>query len=109
MSVTYNDWDAKMSTDELALITERVWIEGLKGLTRSEIDRGLDNLKGNFSPNPDTFRGWCKLQDNGLTHNTAAYKPFKKERAIEMSPELRKQYADERRAMLRAVREEFNV
>lgn len=102
-------WDKNMATDEMASITKHVWIKGLKGLTRSEIEYGLDNLTGQYAPNPDTFSGWCKKQDKGLSHNTAAYKQFEKVKAVGMSKELRKAEAEKRRAKLKEIRDKYGV
>lgn len=88
-SVVYGaSWDKNLATDELTSITKQVWITGLKGLTRDEIERGLENLQGTFAVNPQTFAGWCKDSNQGLTHNTAAYSRFDKSRAIEKKPDL---------------------
>ena len=82
-SIVYGgSWDKNLATDELTSITKHVWQNGLKGLTREQIDHGLDNLQGEFAIPPQTFRAWCLGSDKGLTHNTAAYKVFDKSKAI---------------------------
>ena len=84
-SIVYGgSWDKNLATDELTSITKHVWQNGLKGLTREQIDHGLDNLQGEFAIPPQTFRAWCLGSDKGLTHNTAAYKVFDKSTALEL-------------------------
>jgi hypothetical protein len=76
-------WDKNLATDELVGITRQVWSNSLRGLTMAQIEHGLDNLKGEFAPSPDTFKTWCVGSEGGLTHNTAAYKTFDKSKAVE--------------------------
>ena len=83
-SIVYGgSWDKNLADDELTSITKQVWSNSLRGLTRAQIEHGLDNLKGGFAPTPDTFKTWCVGSEGGLTHNTAAYKTFDKSKAIE--------------------------
>ena len=81
LAANYDQFAAKLATDELYDLQAALWIEGLKGLSRSQIEHGMKNFKGQFRPTPDTFRLWCGEQAE--THRGAAYSAFDRSKAIE--------------------------
>ena len=101
LSANYDPFGAKLATEDLYNVQAALWIEGLKGLTRTQIKHGMRNFKGQFRPTPDTFRAWCG--EKAETHKSAAYSPFDKTKAIEKKgdPEVARQKLSEIKEMLR--------
>ena len=60
---------------------KEIYMFHCRDLTTEQIVYGCNNLKGNFPPSPETFRTWCFSKDS--THQSAAYSPFDKSRALE--------------------------
>lgn len=101
LAANYDQFAAKLATDELYDLQAALWIEGLKGLSRSQINYGMKNFKGQFRPTPATFREWCGEQAE--THRGGAYSSFDRSRAIEQrgDPLVAKQRLTEIKDMIR--------
>lgn len=62
------------------MLAAEVWGEVLAGLSGEQIANGLKHLPKDFPPTPMAFRSLCVGDSGGgLTHNTAAYKPFERD------------------------------
>ena len=83
-------WLSKVgSGDALRLAFDR-WAKVLAGLTDEQIQHGFENLPEEFPPGPTKFKNICEGMKAGLTHNTAAYKPFDRKKALELKPDKAK-------------------
>lgn len=61
------------------------WGEHLKNFTDDELKKGLVGAlksESEYAPGLKAFIGYCRNQQTGLTHNTAAYKEFPKNRSL---------------------------
>ncbi|HEC73140.1 MAG TPA: hypothetical protein ENI26_02070 [Methylophaga aminisulfidivorans] len=63
------------------------WAEQLAGLTGEQIQNGLKNLPKDFPPTPMQFKDLCIGQNE---HNTKAYKPFDRSKALELKADKEK-------------------
>jgi hypothetical protein len=57
------------------------WAEELAGLTGEQIKNGLNNLPEDYPPTPKQFKKLCIGMNE---HNTKAYKPFDRSKALEL-------------------------
>ncbi len=78
-------WLSLIEDPEIHKLTVADWQGRLSGLTDEQIIVGLDNLPKDWPPSVDEFRVLCTGGDisKGLSHNTAAYIPFKRQLALE--------------------------
>jgi hypothetical protein len=92
-------WLSAIDTDELYALALDEWTMRLAGLTRAEIRNGIANLPSGWPPSSIEFKELCVGDDK---HNTGAYKPFDKSRAIEQKPnkEIARAGMAEAKAML---------
>lgn len=73
-SITFGgSWDKNLATDELASMTKQIWVKALAGLSRLQIEHGLNNLSGQFAIPPHEFRKLCLP-----VSVKACHKPFPK-------------------------------
>ena len=66
------------------------WGNKLRYLKNEELRRGLTNCQldgSEYAPSLKTFIWYCEGKAKGLTHSSAAYKPFDKSRALEHKPD----------------------
>lgn len=84
-------WVNQTGTGKALELSKYIWGRKLAGLTDEQIMTGLDNLPEDFPPTPMAFKKLCTAKPQGL-HNTAAYKPFDRSKAIEhkANPDLAK-------------------
>ena len=82
-------WVNQTGTGNALALSKSVWGRKLAGLTDEQIMIGLDNLPEDFPPTPMAFKKLCTAKPQGLLHNTAAYKPFDKSRALEKKPDVK--------------------
>ncbi len=75
--------DGESRPSDRLRISFEVWGKKLAGLSDKQIMRGLDSLPEDFPPSPPAFYKLCTGIGEGLTTNTAAYKPFDKRWALE--------------------------
>ena len=96
-----HSWTQNVANDELFQITRAEWISKLRNVTKAQIEHGLANLKTGYAPDPDKFKQWCGVKTGA--HNTAAYSPFDRTKAIEQrgDPEVARQKLSEIKEMLR--------
>ena len=81
------------------------WLVGLGELTLEQISHGLNEvLKSDMEwpPSLSKFRQMCIGKQSGLTHNTAAYKYFPRDRMLEKKTDKEKA-----RRELQAIREKL--
>ena len=85
-------WVSQTGTGNALALSKSVWGRKLAGLTDEQIMTGLDNLPEDFPPTPMAFKKLCTAKPEGFLHNTAAYKPFDRSKAIERrgNPDLAK-------------------
>ena len=73
-------------------------------MTGEQIKNGLENWQEAWPPSAPEFKKAClgKGIKKGLSHNTAAYMPFKKGVALEKlpNPEIAKKHRDELKKIL---------
>jgi hypothetical protein len=95
-------WKDQTGTGDALKLSMKVWSEKLADLTDEQIIHGLSNLPGEFPPTPAKFKSLCKGFREDWEHNTAAYKPFDKSRAIEKKPnmEIKSKAMNEIRGMI---------
>ncbi len=79
--------DGESRPSDRLRISFEVWGKKLAGLSDKQIMRGLDSLPEDFPPSPPAFYKLCTGIGEGLTTNTAAYRSFKRSRAIENKPD----------------------
>ena len=75
-------WKDQTGTGDALRLSMQVWDEKLAGITDEQIKFGLDNLPEDFTPTPAKFKSLCKNNAGGLSHNTAAYLPFARDKQL---------------------------
>lgn len=90
-------WSSGIEGIEETAIKE--WSEQLAGLTGEQIKHGLDSWLEDWPPSAPEFKKVCMGDDSqkGLSHNTAAYREFRRERLLiqKPNPEIGNQALDE--------------
>ena len=83
-------WVQQTGTGRALELSQQVWAEKLAGLTDEQIKHGFNHLPDDFPPTPSKFKKLCQSVKEGLSHNTAAYKPFDRSRALELKADKEK-------------------
>lgn len=69
------------------------WLAGLQGITLEQIGEGITKCrdsKEEWPPTLNQFRNYCRNEQIGLTHNTAAYKVIPKSHRLEQKADKEK-------------------
>lgn len=83
-------WLSLIDSDDLLDLTIADWRERLAGLTETDVLYGLSVMKQEWPPSPDEFRDLCEGRAKYWQHNTAAYRPFRRDRALEVKADKEK-------------------
>lgn len=82
------------------------WQEELAGLTDEQIIIGIAALPKSWPPTSGEFRDLCEQKSAEWAHNTAAYKPFDRSKALELKadPALARAELEKSKKLLRGVK-----
>lgn len=89
-------WTSALSTDELQVLAMEEWAECLAGVTGEQIAHGFEVLTSEYPPSPEKFRQCCVGVNEGLGHNTLAYRNNFTENRL--NPKLLEKKADKETA-----------
>lgn len=98
-------WTSAVPAGKIYDLAVEEWSERLAGLTVEQIKNGIDNLPSEWMPTPLQFKDLCLGTNKDLTHASGAYKLFEKPKGIEMSKELKEEYRNKGRDILRGIKE----
>jgi len=75
-------WNSAIDDDEIYELALVDWQEELAGLTSGQITYGLANLPKSWPPTSGEFKDLCEGKKETWQHNTAAYLPLEKSKAL---------------------------
>lgn len=82
-------WRDQTGMGDALKFAKQVWAKKLAGVNDKQIMHGLDRLPEDFPPSPGKFKRLC-VENADKLHNTAAYKPFDRSKALELKPDKEK-------------------